>query len=135
MSTDSNSTPNMQPTGGRKLNRAQKRAKAKKYKKLQKDNGQIKQALDITHSIAKMVASGAMETDFDEYALHINVELFWNKPEIHRRNFARHMLTYFNMNNGLSGPKAHDSIEIFNIDTGTLLATYSNHIGLHYPES
>lgn len=110
------------------MNRSQRRKKAKNNK----SKGTVKQALEITHSIAKMVAAGAMKTDFEAFGLYINVELFWNKPDPERRNFARHMLTYFNMNAGLLDENEHDQLDIFDIDTNTHLATYSKELGLQY---
>lgn len=114
------------------MNRSDRR-KQKRLNGKSKTDPELRQALDLTHSIGTMVAAGAMKTDFENYQLHIMIEVFWLKlNEAKKINFAKSMLTYFNMNNGRLEENEHDTLEIFNIETGQRLATYTKQFGLQF---
>jgi hypothetical protein len=106
------------------MNRTQRRAEKRHHKKTGKG---INEALAIVHSVNKMVQSGAMELNLEENLLYILPDLFWlGKSEDWRRNFAKNMLTYFNMQNAATDEKQSNKIELWNLVTGTQLATFEN---------
>lgn len=119
------------------MNRTQRRKEARQ---LNPSTKQIKQGLDIIHSVERMVLTGAMQIDLIDFRLSILPELFWKgKSNDWRRNFSKNMLVYLQSNAGID-PKDvnHEDyggyIFIHAIDDGRVLGKFDFINGLTHEQ-
>lgn len=104
------------------MNRRQRRKSNTKFTK-----GMVT-GLALVENIKKMIDAGAIEMYNEDYKAYLNTELFWNGKDLsHKTNFAKNLEVYFDVMNHKDAKQSPDQqTEIYDIDKGTLLATYAH---------